>query len=97
MPSFITLGSWTQKGIENVREGPRRLEAAREAASSVGGELKSFYLVFGRYDFVAISDFPDDEAAAKFALRVGSLGNVRTETLRAFDEQQYRSIISALG
>lgn len=96
MPTYIHLVQWTQKGIENVKEGPDRLDAARKAARAAGGELKEFYLVMGRYDMVVLGECPDDETAAKIGLGIGSGGSVRTETLRAFTEDEYRKIITAL-
>ena len=63
---------------------------------SFGSELKAFYLTMGRYDIVAISEAPDDEAVAKVALAIGSAGNVTTETLRAFTEDDDRQIVAAL-
>jgi len=62
----------------------------------MGAELKQFYLVVGQYDIVTISEAPDDETIAKCALDVASKGNVTTETLRAFTEDEYRKIIAAL-
>ena len=62
----------------------------------MGAEIKATYLVLGRYDLVVIMEAPDDETAAKVSLAVGSQGNVKTETLRAFTEEEYRSIITAL-
>ena len=76
--------------------GPGRLDANKEILSRYGSELKAFYLTMGRYDIVTISEAPDDAAAAKVALTVGSAGNVTTETLRAFTEDEYREIIAAL-
>ena len=96
MPTYINLVSWTQKGIENVKESPNRLDAAKKLFQSVGGELKQFYLVFGQYDMIVISEFPDDETATKAGLTLGSAGSVRTETCRAFSEDEYRKIIGAL-
>jgi len=96
MPTYIHLVQWTQKGIESVKESPDRLDAARKAARAVGGELKEFYLVMGRYDMVVLGEYPDDEAGAKVGLSIGSGGSVRTETLRAFTEDEYRKIIAAL-
>ena len=96
MPTYISLVSWTQKGIENVRESPNRLDAAKKLFQANGGELKQFYLVFGQYDMVVISEFPDDESATKAALTLGSAGSVRTETCRAYTEDEYRKIIAAL-
>ncbi len=96
MTTFITLINWTQKGIENVKESPARLDAAKAAFRAAGAEVKGFYLVMGRYDMVLISEGPDAETAAKLSLAIGSQGNVRTETLRAFTEEEYRKIIAAL-
>ena len=62
----------------------------------MGGKLKDFYLTFGPYDAVAIVELPDDETAARFALGIGSLGNIRTTTLSAFPEDRYRAIIGGL-
>jgi uncharacterized protein with GYD domain len=90
------LHHYTQKGIENIKQSPARLDAAREAFKEMGAELKQFYLVAGQYDIVTISEAPDDETIAKCALAVGSKGNVTTETLRAFTEDEYRKIIAAL-
>jgi len=96
MPTYVALASYTQKGIENVKETPKRLDAFKEALKKAKGELKSFYLTMGRYDIVLTYELPDDEAAAKVALTLGSLGNIRTETLRAFTEGEYRKIVGAL-
>jgi Uncharacterized conserved protein len=72
------------------------VEAGKETLKQYGSELKAFYLTMGRYDMVAISEAPDDMAAARVALAVGSQGNVTTETLRAFTEDEYREIVAAL-
>lgn len=96
MATYITLLTYTQQGIEKIKESPGRLGAAKEAFRAMGGELKKFYLVQGRYDAVVISEAPDSATAAKFALSIGSQGNVRTETLRAFSEDEFRSIIADL-
>jgi uncharacterized protein with GYD domain len=96
MPTYIIMVSYTQKGVENIKESPARLDAAKKAFQAMGAELKQFYLVMGQYDAVIVSEGPDDETAAKLALAVGSLGNVRTETLRAFTEDEYRKIVTAL-
>jgi len=96
MPTYISLIRFTQKGMETIKEGPKRVDAAKERFRAAGGELKAFYLVTGQYDAVAISELPNDEAAARLALATGSMGNVRTETLRAFSEDEYRKIIAAL-
>lgn len=96
MATYISLVQYTAKGIENIKESPQRLERAKEAFQSYGGKIKDFYLVLGHYDIILVSEAPDDETAAKVALAIGSLGSVRTETIRAFNEGEYRDIISAL-
>ena len=96
MATYIILCSYTQKGIENIKESPARLDGAKKAFQAMGAELKEFYLVVGRYDMVVVADVPDDETVAKLALAIGAGGAIRTETLRAFNEDEYRKIISAL-
>ena len=96
MPTYISLVSYTQKGIENVKQSPERLEKVKAAMKAAGGEFKAFYLTMGRYDIVVISEAPNDEAAATTMLAIGAAGNVRTETLRAFTEDEYRNIIASL-
>jgi len=96
MPTYVTLISYTQRGVENMKESPARLEAAKEVYKSMGAELKAFYLAMGRYDAVVISEAPNDETATKLALTIGSAGAVRTETMRVFNEDEYRKLISEL-
>ena len=97
MPHYVTLLRYTQQGITKVKESPARLDAARKAAEKAGGKIHAWYLTMGRYDAVFISEFPDDETCASFALSVGSLGSVTTETLKAFTEPAYRKIIGSIG
>ncbi len=96
MGTYITLIRYTQQGIENIKESPARLDAAKKAFRSMGAELKGFYSTMGQYDAVVVSEGPDDETAVKVALSIGSRGAVRTETLRAFTEDEYRKIIGEL-
>ena len=97
MPHYVTLLRYTQQGIAKIKESPARLDAARKAAEKAGGKIHGWYLTMGRYDAVFIAEFPNDEACARFALSVASLGNVTTETLKAFTEPEYRNIIGSLG
>jgi uncharacterized protein with GYD domain len=96
MPTYIALFQWTQKGIENVKDSPKRLDRAKEAIKTAGGKMHAFYLTMGRYDGVVISEAPSDEAYAKTMLGLASAGAIRTETLRAFTEEEYRKLISSL-
>jgi uncharacterized protein with GYD domain len=96
VPTYISLLRYTQQGIGGIKQGPTRLEAAKQAYKKAGGELKAFYLTIGQYDAVAIAELPDDTALARMALALGGMGNVRTETLRAFNEAEFRNIVGEL-
>ena len=97
MPHFVTLVRYTAQGISKIKDSPARLDAAKKAAESVGGKITAWYLTMGQYDAVLISEFPNDEACAKFTLSAGALGNISTETLKAFSESEYRKIIGSLA
>jgi uncharacterized protein with GYD domain len=94
MPTYITLLRYTQQGIEKIKESPARLEKVKAAVKAAGGEMKAFYLTMGSYDAVAISEAPSNESYAKVMLDIGSAGAVRTETLCAFPEAEYRKLVS---
>ncbi|MCA1367701.1 GYD domain-containing protein [Bradyrhizobium sp. BRP14] len=97
MTTYVVLPNWTEQGIKNVRESPRRLDAAKKLLQEMGGSFKEFYLTMGEYDMVAVCEAPDDAVAARFALTLGMNGNVRTRTLKAFPEAAYRELIGTLG
>jgi uncharacterized protein with GYD domain len=97
VPTYIMLAHWTDQGAQKVRESPRRLETAKKALFDMGGEIKAFYMTLGEYDIVAVYEAPDDAVAARFSLLLGTLGSVRTKTLKAFPEAAYREIIASLG
>ncbi len=96
MPTYISLANYTEQGIKSIKESPKRVDGVRVLAEKLGGRMGALYLTMGAYDLIAISEFPDGEAAAKFALTLGSMGNVRTTTLQAFGEEQFRDIVSHL-
>ena len=96
MLTYIILGKYTQQGIANMKESPARLDAVRWAFQEAGGELKEFYLTTGHYDFVAIADVPNAETMAKLLLSAAAQGNVTTQTLGAFTEDEYRRITAGL-
>ena len=96
MPTYITLVNYTQKGIENIKESPARLDKVKEAMKAAGGEFKAFYLTMGHYDIVVISEAPNDTVYATTMLSIGAAGAVSTETLKAFTESEYREIIASL-
>ena len=96
MPTYITLVNYTQKGIENIKESPARLDKVKAAMKAAGGKFKAFYLTLGHYDMVVVSEAPNDEAYATTMLAIGAAGAVRSETLKAFTEEEYKKIIAAL-
>lgn len=96
MATYITLIRYTQQGIQNMKDSPERLEKAKEIIKAAGGELKAFYLTMGQYDAVAIGEAPSDEEYATTMLTIASHGAISTETLRAFTEDEYRKIVSAI-
>ena len=95
-PTFITLIRSTQQGMQNIKQSLSRLEAAKRAFKAIGAELKQFYLDMGQYDMVIIGEVSDDERAAKLSLAIGSQGAIRTESMRAFTEEEYRKVVEAL-
>lgn len=95
MATYILLTQWTDQGIKNAKASPKRQQDAREMAKKFGVEWKSIYMTMGVYDFVVTVEAPDDAAVAKFVVALGSLGNVRTTTLKAFPEEEFRAIIEA--
>jgi uncharacterized protein with GYD domain len=96
MPTYIVLGTFAEKGISNIKDSPTRVNDARAAIKKMGGEMKSFYYTMGRYDFAAIGEFPSNEAAMTFLFALGSLGNVKTETLVAIPVDQAADLIKKL-
>jgi uncharacterized protein with GYD domain len=96
MPTYISLINWTQKGIENVKDSPARLEQAKAAMQAAGGEMKAAYMTIGEYDLVVITEAPDDAAFARVMLQISSMGTIRSHSLKALNEDEYRDIVSGL-
>jgi uncharacterized protein with GYD domain len=90
------LAKWTDQGIRNAKESPQRLDKVRQLLKDMGGDFKQFFLTMGGYDMIAIYEAPDDAVAARFSVQSGMLGNIRTETLKAFPETAYREIMRTL-
>ena len=93
MPTYVTLMKWTEQGIKDIKSTVDRSEQARQAIEQMGGRMSTIYWTQGAYDIVAIADFPDEETATAFLLSIGKLGNLRTETLRAFSAEEMRRIL----
>ena len=97
MQTYVALVNWTQKGIQEFRESPSRVEKAKAAIAAAGGEMKSFHMTLGRYDMIAVFETPDDATYAKVMLTLASKGGVRTESLRAFPEDEFRNLVAELS
>jgi uncharacterized protein with GYD domain len=97
MAKYILLVNWTDQGIRNIKDSAKRLDAGRALAKKHGCVLENFFMTMGGFDNVAVVDAPDDESLAKYVLTLGSEGNLRTVTLKAFPEQAYRKIIAELA
>jgi uncharacterized protein with GYD domain len=96
MPTYITLLKYTQQGASKVKESPNRLDAGREAFKNIGVEIKDTYLLMGRYDLLCIIEGKDDDSVARAMLTLGAQGNVQTETMRAWNEDEFRKITAAI-
>jgi uncharacterized protein with GYD domain len=89
--------NWTEQGIRNVKDAPKRAAAAKEMAKKVGVEIKQTYLTNGQFDLVSIVESASGDNIAKFCMQVGALGNVRTSTVRAWSQDEYMKLISELS
>ncbi len=96
MPSYLSLIKWTEQGVRDIKQSPGRLDAVKQAARDAGGKVVFFYLTLGDYDIATLMELPNDEVAARLLLTLASQGNVRTTTLKAFTEAEYRTIIAGL-
>jgi uncharacterized protein with GYD domain len=96
MPMYVTLIRYTEQGIKTFKDLPSRLEETRRAGEAAGAKLVAFYLTMGQYDAVVVSEAPDDETIARLSLGAGGRGNVRTETLRAFTEDEAKQLAAGL-
>jgi uncharacterized protein with GYD domain len=97
MPRYVVLVSWTEQGVRNVKETLERTDSGGEIAEKHGLKLEQAYWTVGPYDMVAIFEAPDDEALSAHLLEIGSLGNVRTTALRAYDEEEMSRILRRLA
>ncbi len=93
---FIVTASWTDQGIRSVKDAPKRMQAAREAAKKMGIEFKHVFLTSGESDLLIIVEAANGDSVAKFAMASGALGNVRTRTARAWTEAEMTKLISEL-
>jgi len=97
MSNYVVLIDWAEQGIKNVKDTVKRAKSFEGAIEKAGGKSLGFYYTIGRYDMVAIVQAPTDGAIASVLLSLGSLGNVRTETLKAFSTDEAANIIEKLS
>jgi uncharacterized protein with GYD domain len=96
MPTYIGLFKWTDQGLRNVKITVTRVEQARAAAEQAGGRLIGTWWTQGAYDVVVVFEMPDDETASAFVLSNVMVGNVRSETMRAYTQEEMQRILQKL-
>jgi len=97
MTTYVSLINWTEQGIKNFRDTTQRAEEFSRLVESTGGRVRELLWTVGEYDIVCVADFPDDEAGVAALLKVGSAGNIRSNTLRAFSADEMADIIRRAG
>ena len=97
MPTYVTRAKWTDEGIRNLKDSPKRHQAFEDRITAMGGKAKDAYLVLGENDRVVVTEVPNDETTAKMALGTAMQGNVRTTTMRAFNREEMDKIVGSLA
>jgi uncharacterized protein with GYD domain len=97
MPTYVTLASFTEQGVRNAKDTLKRADAFKEMAKKHGVTVKDIYWTQGRYDIVTVTEASDDISATALSLSIGALGNIRTETLRAFSASDMETIIGKMA
>ena len=95
MATYVVLASFTDQGIRNAKDSPDRLGAFRAMAEKLGVTMKSVHYTVGPYDIVTVVE-GSDEAVTSALLKLGSLGNIRTQTMRAFSPEEMKTIVSKM-
>ena len=93
MPGYVTLYKFTQQGVSTIKDSPQRIKQVKALAEKMGIKVVGVWVTMGEYDLIAIADVPDDQTAAAFALIVAKQGNVTTQTMRAFSEDEYAQLV----
>jgi uncharacterized protein with GYD domain len=97
MPTYVSLIHWTDQGIKDYKDTASRAADFTKLVESSGGRVRELLWTVGEYDLVSVADFPDDETGTAALLRVGSLGNIRSNTMRAFSADEMTTIIGNPG
>jgi uncharacterized protein with GYD domain len=93
MARYVVLLNWTEQGVKNYKDTISRANAARQAFEKKGARITDFVWTLGPYDLVLMAEAPDDETITALSIGVSSLGNVKTLTMRAFDEADMRKVL----
>jgi uncharacterized protein with GYD domain len=96
MPTFMVSMNWTDQGIRTIKDAKKRVKAARDLGKKFGVEIKQLWLTNGESDLVSFLEAASGDNVAKFALALGSYGNVHTRTVRAWSEAEYMKLVSEL-
>jgi uncharacterized protein with GYD domain len=96
MANYVILATFTDQGVRNAKESPKRAEAFRQMAKTFEVTVKEIFWTQGRYDIVAITEAPDEIAATALNLSLSALGNIRTESLRAFSAEEMTKIVGKM-
>ena len=96
MAKYVSLLQFTDQGIRNVRDSIKRAAVATAEAEKMGAKVTDAFWTMGAYDVVLLLDAPDDETISAFSLKVGSLGNVKSQTMRAFRREEMESILAKI-
>ena len=94
MANFVVLGNWTEQGIKNVQKAPERIKTTHKMIEKAGGKMQ-LYMTMGKYDFVMVVEVPKDDDLAAILLCIGSMGNIRTTTMKAWTEEEAAKILTA--
>jgi uncharacterized protein with GYD domain len=96
MATHIVLMKMTDQGIKDVKNAPQRIDAAAKAIEAIGGKMTGFYFTLGEYDYIAVVEGLTDEVGASYLLKLGSAGNLRTTTLKAFTKNEFAEMVKKL-
>lgn len=97
MARYVVLFDWTDQGVRNAKDTVQRVGQARTAWEPRGVRIEALYWTLGDHDIVGVVDAPDDATLAAALLQLAGSGNVRTKTLRAFDEGEMQALLGQLG
>jgi uncharacterized protein with GYD domain len=96
MATYVLLGNYTEQGIKNIKDVPKRRAAARKMGEKLGVEIKAAYLAMGKHDLVLLVEATSDDAMAKWVLSLAAKGNLRTHTMRVFPQEETDQIVAGV-